>query len=330
MTAEVVEAGVDTVSFAFRPEGRSLFGAVDGFSAKPFRRGAAGSLIAETRSRDGGRLMSFPSAAFLAVETRLGALLAGDERCHELAPATELAAGAELARAELWRHTGADPGEATEVRRFDLTAGLRFGAGPDGLAFLDTVAGLRPARMVSDVWRGVDGRAQTVYARTSGRGVVVSRIYDKGRESGDDAPGRHVRIENQNRPARSRRYAPEVLSTLDLKGSFGRTMKAYLQTEELVTAGPDGAVAELAARAIRGELTHAQAERLIGSVALLKYGGRAVYDRDGDALVNNNKRSSRRLKALRESGVVLSDELPPEAVVPVSALLRDAIERFSA
>ncbi len=169
-----------------------------------------------------------------------------------------------------------------------------------------------------------------MYARTSGRGVVVSRIYDKGRESGDDAPGRHVRIENQNRPARSRRYAPEVLSTLDLKGSFGRTMKAYLQTEELVTAGPDGAVAELAARAIRGELTHAQAERLIGSVALLKYGGRAVYDRDGDALVNNNKRSSRRLKALRESGVVLSDELPPEAVVPVSALLRDAIERFSA
>jgi hypothetical protein len=107
-------------------------------------------------------------------------------------------------------------------------------------------------------------------------------------------------------------------------------MTPYLNAETVTVAGPDGAVAELAARVVRGELGHARAERLIGSVALLKHGGRAVYDREDDTRKTNDKRSSSRLRALRDAGVVLSDELPREAVVPVSELLREAVARFSA
>ncbi len=328
--AEVTASGVDTVSYAFRPTGSDVFDALDAFRAQPWRFGPAGALIADERGADGGRLIAFPAMSVLAIETRLGALLAADVNDHSLVPSASLVAGARNARLMMWDHAGVDPGAPTEVRRYDLASELRFGAACDGLAFLRTVAGLIPARARGTVEVGADGHVMTVYARTAKRGVVHSRIYDKGRESGSDPPGFRVRIESQNSPPKARRYSPDVLADLDLTATFGRTMKPYLHVEQLTTAGPDGAVAELAARAIRGDMSHAKAEGLIGAVALLKYGGRAVYDRDEDAAVNNNKRSSRRLKALRDAGIVLSDELPPEAAVPVSALLRDAIARFSA
>jgi hypothetical protein len=328
--AEVTASGVDTVSYAFRPEGPALFAAVDGFRARPHRGGPSGALVADERGTDGGRRLIWPRVGVLALETRLGALLAGDQANHDLAPAQKLAVGARNARLDLWELVGVDPGPATEVRRYDLAAELRFSAGSDGIAFLRTVAGLIPARARGTVEVNADGSVMTAYARTAKRGVVHARIYDKGRESGSDPPGERVRIESQNRPAKARRYSPEVLATLDLKGTFGRTMNPYLNADELVVAGADGAVAELAARAIRGELSHAKAERLIGSVALLKHGGRAVYDRDDSTRVRNNERSSRRLKALRDEGLVLADELPASSLVPVSELLRDAVSRFSA
>ena len=318
------------MSFAFRPKGRAWFSVVDGFRGKPHRWGQGGALVADERGAGGIRLMAWPAYSVVAVEGRLGALLAGDVDDHSLAPASALVDGAVMASDLLSSYSGADVGRAAEVRRVDLASELRFGAGSDGLAFLRTVAGMAPARLVTDVWRGADGQPQTVYRRTPKRGVVLDRIYDKGVESGSHAAGLRLRIENQQRPAKSKRVRPDVLSTSDLKGVFGRTMNPYLLSSEVLVAGPDGAVAELAARAIRGELTHAKAERLIGSVALLKHGGRAVYDRDGDAHKVGERRSNRRLKALRDAGVVLSDELPAESVVPVSQLLRDAIERFSA
>ena len=329
--AEVTATGVDSVSFAFRPEGRGLFSVVDAFRRQPHRHGPAGSLIAEQRSVDGGRLLLFPARGVLAVESRLAALLAANPDDHGLCSVSSLPSGAEVARRALGTHLDHDlVGEHVEVRRIDLASELRFGAAPDGLAFLRSVAALAPARMITDTYRAVDGSVMTVYARTPGRGVVTARIYDKGRESGSDPPGRRVRIESQIRPVKSQRQSPDVVASLDLSERFGRTMKPYLSENELVVAGPDGAVADLAAKAINGEMTHARAERLIGSVALLKYGGRAVYDSVETGRKVNDRRSSRRLKALRDAGVVLSDELPPASVVPVSALLRDAIERFTA
>ena len=326
--AVVTESGVDTVSFAFRPQGRDWFDAVECFRAKAHRHGAAGSLIADSRPADGGRLLAFPAHGALVVESRLAAMLAGSENDHALCALDRLPVGAEVARRVLAAHLDVDPGDHVEVRRSDLAAGLRFKAAADGIAFLRGVASMTAPRLVTTIWKAVDGVPMTVYFKTPRRGAVVARIYDKGRESGCDPPGEHVRIEVQVRPPKSQRQSPQVVATEDHRERFGRVMSSYTG-EELTVAGPDGAVAELAARAVRGELTHAKAERLIGSVALLKHGGRAVYDRaDGDRKVND-RRSSRRIKALRDAGISLDEALPASALIPVTGLLREAIERFA-
>jgi hypothetical protein len=107
-------------------------------------------------------------------------------------------------------------------------------------------------------------------------------------------------------------------------------MAHYLGPKEVIVAGCDGATAELVAKVMKGELTHSRAESLLGAVTILKWSGRAAYDVDGCAVGANNRRSARRLAALRDAGVVLEHELPPEAMVPVSGLLRCAIEEFAA
>jgi len=149
-------------------------------------------------------------------------------------------------------------------------------------------------------------------------------------ESGSDPPGLRIRVESQNRPPKARRYRPDVLASLDLAPVFGRTMRHYLTAERLVAAGPDGAVAELVAEAQRGRLSMARAEKLAGSVGFLKHAGRAAYHDPALSAKENNRRSARRLKALRDAGVALEHELPPAAVVPTSELLRSAIAEFTA
>lgn len=325
--SRVIASGVDTVSYAFRQKDER---ALSAFRATAHRGGAAGALITDERGPDGGRVMSWPGHGLLVHESRLGALLAGDGDDHSLVAARELVAGATAARYAIADVIGEDPGSAVEVRRFDLASELRFGAGPDGLAFLDSLVGICPARARVDVVRGDDHHAQTVYVKTAKRGVVLSRVYDKGRESGTDPPGERIRIESQNRPPKARRYSPEVLSQLDLSSTFGRTMTAYLDADEVVAAGPTAAVGQLLSLAHRGDLTFARAQSLIGAVAILQYAGRAGYHDPGVSTKENNRRSSRRLKGLRDAGITLDAELPAEALVPTSKLLRDAIAEFSA
>jgi hypothetical protein len=319
---------MDTVSVVCRPEGRRALHAVDGFLAKPHRGGAAGARVADERGPDGGRMICFPPQWIFAYETRLGALVAGDRENHDLTRPGEVFSGGGIAAELLSEYSGTDVGAAREVRRFDLASELRFDRSSDGLAFLRGVSGICPPRMRNTLEVAGDGSVMTVYVKTAKRGVVKARIYDKGRESGSDPPGRRVRIEAQERPPRSKRYSPEAFVGLDLTTTFGRTMQPYLQAEQVTLTGPDGAVAELLARAVRRELSHARAERLAGAASFLKFAGRAAYVTEGDSVKRNNERSSRRLKALRDAGIVLADELPAESVLPVSELLRDAIERF--
>jgi hypothetical protein len=330
MTASLLSSsGVDTVSFAFRPPGRAGFEAVDEFRACSHRLGPAGALIADARGSDGGRVMCFPSSGLLAIETRLAALVAFESESHDLAPVRDLVQGGRNAREIVGGIVGGDLGPC-EVRRADLAAELRFDEAAEGLAFLRGVSGLCPARMRSTLEVAGDGSVMTAYVRTAKRGVVHSRIYDKGRESGSDPPGLRVRIESQNRWPKAKRQSPEVLANRDLRPMFGRTVQPYLQTDEIAVAGPDGAVREIVGRVVRGEMAQARALAVLGTIDMLKYGGRAAFDRQGSTRVENNRRSSRQLRLLRDEGIVLSELLPPEAVVPVSALLRDCVARFEA
>jgi hypothetical protein len=319
---------VDTVSFGYRPTSEAVFAAA---KAAPHRPGPAGALICDGRGPDGGRLIVWPGHRLVAYESRLAALLAGDAGEHGLATVSELPAGSGCARLAADEILGADPGEdGAEVRRFDLAAEVLFKQPAEGFAFLASLRGICPPRARTTQEVDVTGAVMTAYVRTERRGVVLSRIYDKGRESGSHRPGLRVRIESQNRPPKAARHTPETLAKLNLAPTFGRTMKHYLTAEQLVTAGPDGAAAELVAKAHKGEIGFLRAERLAGSVAFLKYAGRCAYHDPDNSAKENNRRSARRLKALRDAGIALEHELDPEAVVPVSQIMRDAIEGFAA
>jgi hypothetical protein len=322
-----MRSGVDTVSYAYRPEGHSAF---DALLMRPHNVGGGGSLVLAERGPDGGRVMAWPGYQLIAYESRLGAVLAGAQSTHALAPVAALAAGGEAAREAVGEIIRADPGPASEVRRFDLASEIFFEQSAEGLAFLSSLRGICPPRARTTHEVDAAGAVMTAYIRTAKRGVVLSRVYDKGREAGTHPPGIRIRIESQNRPPRARRMRPEVLAAQDLSTTFGRTMSHYLKADTLVAAGSDAAVMELIAKAHRGHLSVAKAERLAGSTLFLKAAGRAAYHDPDKSEKENNRKSARRLKALRDEGISLEHELPPTATVPTSQLLRDAIDAFTA
>ncbi len=170
----------------------------------------------------------------------------------------------------------------------------------------------------------------TVSVRTAKRGVVRFRVYDKGRECGSDLPGLRIRLESQNRPNKRARLSPELLASSNLAATFAATMKPYLAADEIVAAGPSGAVVELLAKVHRGEMTMARAERLAGAVVFLRHAGRGGYHVPALSAKENNRNSARRLKEFRDAGIALEHELAAGATIPTSELLRTAIEEFTA
>ena len=106
-------------------------------------------------------------------------------------------------------------------------------------------------------------------------------------------------------------------------------MQHYLTADTVVAAGPDAAVTHLMAAAAKGEISTVRAERLVGSIAFIRAAGRGAYHDPDSNAKENNRRSARRLKSLRDAGVALEHELPANATVPTSELLRSAIEEFT-
>jgi hypothetical protein len=314
-------SGVDTLSLAWRPHTDHPF---DAMREVGFTYGPSGSMICSERGPGDERIVAFPTHGVLAIEGRLGATLNRDPDDHELVPA-RFARDAEQAGEQLLHDVLAyrpDGQTICEVRRFDLATELRFDQGADGIAFLRTLGGMHPARTRTTLEVANDGRVETVYVRTPKRGDVLQRLYDKGVEAASNPPGERIRLESQQRPSKRERVSPGALGRLDLRSHFIRRMEPYVKNgNDLVTAGSEAAVDELLGRVARDELTLARAERLIGSLAVLRIHGRAIYD---------ERQGRRRLQSLREAGVALEDELPPDRVVPVGQLLRDAVQEFAA
>lgn len=259
-------------------------------------------------------------------EGRLDALLTGSAEAWDLRPASDLRA-AEWAAREAFEQLAGEPIDfgwpiEGEVRRFDLAHEFHFDEGREGLSFLRTLSGMCPPRRKLDVWKGADGQPQTVYVRQMRSGAVDARAYDKGVESGSHTPGERVRYEVQRRPARSNRHTPETVAGLDLRGEFGRSISPYLEGGPVIAAGSKATVVKLAQSAAAGEMSIAKAERLAGTVEFLREFGRAIY---GD-----ERKARRRLQGLRDAGIALDEELPPNAVVPVGQLLSEAVESFRA
>ena len=258
-------------------------------------------------------------------EGRLDALLTDSESGWNLRPARDLPEAERVAAAALSELAGERMGceEAGEVRRFDMAYEFGFEDAGDGLAFLRTAAGMCPARRKVDTWCGSDGQPQTVYWRRERSGAVTERLYDKGLESGSHGPGVRLRYEAQRRPVKSQRMRPAVLAGSDLGAEYGSSINAYMEGgEAVIAAGTDATIEHLVGAAARGEISMAKAERMIGTVTVLKRYGRAVYP--------DVQQQQRRLRGLRSAGVALDRELPADRVVPVGELLRRSVESFRA
>ena len=85
---------------------------------------------------------------------------------------------------------------------------------------------------------------------------------------------------------------------------------------------PAAVVDELVRQVAAGDLSIARAERLAGSIEILRRHGRAIYGDD--------RKSWRRLHALREAGIAATDHLPVDRVVPVGQLLADVVADWGA
>jgi hypothetical protein len=317
-------SGIDTCSIAFRPTSQDW---TDLLLAQPHRPAKGGGVMF-LEPGPGGTKLGAHGRGLIWWEGRLDALLTDSQSSWGLRPVRDVVPARNMAAAAFDLLAGEpisdyEPQPHGEVRRFDLAHEFEFEDGSEGLAFLRTVAGMCPPRRKLDVWKGQDGQPQTVYVRQEISGVVTERLYDKGVESGSHRPGQRLRYEAQRRHAKPDRYSPETLATLDLSAEYGRSMKTYLQGgENVIAAGPDATVEHLAQAFARGELSLAKAERMIGTVALLKEYGRSIYPCE--------RQQRRRIADVRQAGIALDEELPSDRIVPVGQLLRRSMDSFRA
>lgn len=317
-------SGLDTCSIAFRPTSQEW---VDLLLTQPHRPAAGGGIVF-TEPGPGKTKLGGHGRGLIWWEGRVDALLTDSESGWNLRPVRDVVSARNMAAAAFDVLAGEplsdyEPQLHGEVRRFDLAHEFEFAEGRDGLAFLRTVAGMCPPRRKLDVWKGPDGQPQTVYVRQPKSRVVTERLYDKGVESGSHRPGERLRYEAQRRFPKTDRYSPETLAVLDLAAEYGRSLTSYLGGEEnVIAAGPDATVEHLARAAARGELSIAKAERMIGTVQLLKEYGRSIYPCE--------RQQRRRIADVRGAGIALDDELPSDRIVPVGQLLRDSMDSFSA
>jgi hypothetical protein len=270
----------------------------------------------------GLRVMAWPQFGVIKGECRLAALLDGSRKSYRLADRDELLHADGVMRAQIRGLVGSAPeGGPPGVSRFDLTTEHEFDAA-QGQAVLKATRALCPPAYVRDVTTQADGVVRAVAVKTARSHRTVFRAYDKGLESGSHPAGERVRLEAQCRARPGQRLSPAELVDADLRRQFGRVIDPFLRGDPLVVTNAAGVTEQLVAKVARDELTIRRAEGLIGAAEVLRHFGRAIYGDD--------RKSWRRLKALRDAGVAVDDELPAGAAIPVSELLRQAVEQFNA
>lgn len=265
--------------------------------------------------------MAWPQYGLVKAEGRAGAVLDADRRSWRLAPRLEVMGADEAMREQIRELVGEIPeGPVGEVARFDLTTEREFDA-DEGLAVMAAAAALVPPRRLNRSYTAPGGRVQSVALVQEKSGAPVCRIYDKGIESGSHPAGERIRFEGQNRARSGHRLPLEFVAKADLSAIMAKRLGGFSESRDLAVAHPSAVVDVLAQRVAREELTIARAERLAGSIEFLRRYGRGIY--------TNDKQSARRLKALRDEGIAVTDHLEPDRVVPMSDLLRSVVEDFS-
>jgi hypothetical protein len=164
-----------------------------------------------------------------------------------------------------------------KVRRVDLAADLQFSDPEDASRFLYGLSVLKvPGLPKTDAWR-CEGAIETVYHRLRSR-KVRWRVYDKTAErasedsaNGDASapPQGWIRMERQLHLAKPRQVSPDLLDNQRLAGMWLGELAPWSRVAtDSVAGGLPAAQRAVIAAAQQGAITHAQAERLLGHVAL--------------------------------------------------------------
>jgi hypothetical protein len=304
-------SGIDTCSFAFRPNDMK---AVDRLWERPSRSGPLGSRILDSRLPGDARVLLFPGA-LVAVEGRLQAIHAANERDHRLAPVSLLPAVAANVRDQLDLQ-----GSPTEMRRVDLAADQLFTHGSDGVALLRSLATFHAARRKSVRWLAEDGQSvETVYWVTP-KGLVQLRAYDAGVKHESHRRGERIRVERQWKPPKTRRMTPELVASTDLRALYADALNGWTVARNAAVVSTDQIAGVLLERVDDGQLTLRKAERIAGTLALLRAGHDDRFSRD---------QRYRRLRELRQLGLAVEDE-PPTTEIDVLGVVRGLRDRFAA
>jgi hypothetical protein len=306
------DVGYDTTRLRYRDD-------VDAWGALgriDHREGARGERWA---MREGVRIGAYRDG-LAYVEGRVAAIVHGRDD-HRLCSRDELETAAERG-AELLAEAGVlvDVDASTaRVGRCDLAAELLFGDGRDGLALL------RAAAHVDLPWlkAGTEGERrtglETVYWRNVRGRSIQLRLYDKGRETGSDEPGRWLRLERQHRARKARERTVAEFAPLDHAQLFtGRELVAIAAAAEQVRVDRPRAISELRQLHDRGTIDARTLERLAGFVAT-----------EGHGLSRATR--YRRWSELRSHGVELDlHDGDGAEVVPIGAYVRELGERWAA
>lgn len=280
-------------------------------------------LVDAKLGKSGARIFVAPRWFSVKVEGRLGAILYDNEHCHDLVGRDGLEQVGDLLRRRVGAVFGWEPDGNGAVSRLDLTSEREFERREEGLVFIRGVAALCPPGYKRKVITAADGRMETGYVITPKRAIALTRVYDKSEQTGMGLPGERVRLEAQNRFDGRDASPPGWWAKRDLAQYFGRRWAPYLdQGKEVTVSNTTTAVDLLAQQVAREELSPAKAESIAGSLLFLERFGRAFY--------RSNDAGSRRLRAAREVGIAIDNELPPGATLPVGQLLREMVDSFCA
>jgi hypothetical protein len=314
----VDDHGVDTVSYAFRPHDPS---ALDDFLAQPrrrFTRRERGSSYWATQLVGGVKLGAYPSHGLLVAEGRLAPMLSRDEHDTRLAAPDGLAVGAQRVR-EAFSTLGVSLDCDAVVRRLDLAAEIRFEHPADGLRFLAAMSQVDLPRYDQQRETARQTGRVTSIAWVSGGGITL-RLYDAGLCHATDAPGVRLRLERQVRYQKPQQRLPghfeDDLSALYLGPLAGLIDAA----RSIAVLTPRAAERALIDRYLAGDKSLAITERLLGAIRIRDL-------RVDETVWSDPDTRARRLRELRNEGLLLRDTAPSQAVAldvrPPLAALRE-------
>lgn len=165
--------------------------------------------------------------------------------------------------------------------RIDVTATVAMETPADGWGVLRGMDLLDVPRRKSLMYKK-DGRPQTV-AKVTERGAMRERIYDKGEERGDAAPGTRIRFEAQTRYPKATRTTVEHWTMERIRETFENRFAPMARSADGLHVSSERVVREqLRALAVEGKITARMAELLMGHVAARSVGlpqARSTYFR---------------------------------------------------